>query len=220
MPHPYLATNPACVVCCRARPGDFYPLDDTAADQWICPSCVFDLPRCHRCHGLARELVVAAEEQRLCRMCTSGLVACVSCRALTDPSLRTDTADIVCPRCAAVFFDRCFSCARYSDATRYLSGGYRVCPHCADGFRTCGDCGTLLRSGRSCDPCVRSDRVWNYSYKPDPHFHGAGPLFLGLELEVIVPEHSYSDCVALAAGELGGLGYLKQDSSIRPTGFE
>lgn len=119
-----------------------------------------------------------------------------------------------------VFFDRCFSCARYSDATRYLSGGYRVCRRCADGFKSCSECGTLLRSGRACDPCVRADRVWNYSYKPDPHFHGVGPLFLGLELEIIVPEHSYSDCVALTSEALGGLGYSKQDSSIRPTEFE
>ncbi len=219
MPHPVLAANPACVACRRARAGDLYVLDEIP-DQWLCPSCVFEVPRCDRCRGLTREPITTAEDQRLCRSCAAGLVGCVSCRALTDPSLRTDTGEIVCARCAMVFFDRCFGCARYSDASRYVSGGQRVCRRCADGFRSCTECDTLLRAGRACDPCARPDRVWNYSYKPDPRFHGDGPLFLGLELEIIVPEHSYAECVALASEELGGLGYLKQDSSIRPTGFE
>jgi len=62
--------------------------------------------------------------------------------------------------------------------------------------------------------------VWNYTYKPDPVFHGDGPLFLGLELEIIVPDHSYRECSTLAIARLDDLGYLKTDSSIRPTGFE
>lgn len=165
-------------------------------------------------------MLPAAEDHRVCRGCAAGLVECVSCRALTDPGLRTDTGESACSRCAAVFFDICFGCGRFATATRYVSGGHRVCSLCAEGYEACAGCGTLRRPGRGCEPCRRGPDVWNYSYKPDPIFHGEGPLFLGLELEIIVPERHYTDCVTTATQALRGLGYLKQDSSIRPTGFE
>ncbi|MFF3228868.1 hypothetical protein ACFYV7_39170 [Nocardia suismassiliense] len=76
----------------------------------------------------------------------------------------------------------------------------------------------ILHEG-DCDSCDRPHHVWNYSYKPDPRFHGEGPLYLGMELEVIVP-HGYYRCVRLAYDELATLGYLKHDSSIQPSGFE
>ncbi|MEV0764136.1 hypothetical protein [Nocardia sp. NPDC050435] len=81
-------------------------------------------------------------------------------------------------------------------------------------------CATLVPVGEDCDPCENPGRVWSYSYKPDPRFHGEGPLHLGLELEVIVPDWRYSACVTEATEALGSLGYLKQDSSIQPCGFE
>ncbi|MFI9504190.1 hypothetical protein [Nocardia sp. NPDC052566] len=77
-----------------------------------------------------------------------------------------------------------------------------------------------MREDRLCDCCAHPSRVWSYGYKPDPRFHGTGPLYLGMELEIIVPDSRYSECVAVASDHLGGLGYLKHDSSIRPSGFE
>ncbi|MFF0499749.1 hypothetical protein ACFYU5_33445 [Nocardia aobensis] len=53
--------------------------------------------------------------------------------------------------------------------------------------------------------------MWNYTYRPDPRFHGTGPLYLGLELEIIVPEHRFDTCATLATDHLAGLGYLKRD---------
>ncbi|MEU6559418.1 hypothetical protein [Nocardia nova] len=73
---------------------------------------------------------------------------------------------------------------------------------------------------RRCESCTSRGKVWNYTYKPDPRFHGEGPLYLGLELEVIVPRSRYDTCAGLATDRLGGLGYLKRDSSIQPCGFE
>ncbi|MEU7764980.1 hypothetical protein AB0B25_07635 [Nocardia sp. NPDC049190] len=139
---------------------------------------------------------------------------------MTDPQVRTNTDEAVCLHCAAVFFDLCFRCSRYCASSRYVSGGHRACTRCAEQFESCPDCGTLLRGGRSCDCCARRPHVWNYSYKPDPRFHGKGPLYLGMELEIIVPDYRYGECVSVAGNYLGHLGYLKQDSSIRPTGFE
>ncbi|MFE9324030.1 hypothetical protein ACIHDR_41655 [Nocardia sp. NPDC052278] len=139
---------------------------------------------------------------------------------MTGPHERTDTDEVVCYRCATAFFDRCFNCGRHSAASRYVSGGMRACTRCAAGFSCCRDCGTLLRGQRGCELCAHPARVRNYSFKPDPRFHGEGPLFLGLELEIVVPEHTYADAVELATAQLGGLGYLKRDSSIQPGGFE
>ncbi|MFC9434770.1 hypothetical protein [Nocardia sp. NPDC057030] len=139
---------------------------------------------------------------------------------MTSPHLRTDTDESLCGRCAGVFFDLCGRCSRFSANSRYVSGGMRVCARCAQNYASCIDCDTLVRDGGHCDTCDRPVHVWNYSYKPDPRFHGEGPLYLGMELEVVVPDYCYHRCVRLACDQLGTLGYLKQDSSIQPNGFE
>ncbi|WP_146165152.1 helix-turn-helix domain-containing protein [Nocardia nova] len=134
--------------------------------------------------------------------------------------MRTDTDDPVCARCAGALFAACFSCGRFSADSRYISGGHRACPRCASRFHACPECGTLVQPGHGCEGCAQRGKVWNYTYRPDPRFHGTGPLYLGLELEIIVPEHRFDTCAGLATDQLGGLGYLKRDSSIRPSGFE
>ncbi|MFE9575376.1 hypothetical protein ACFYO1_03240 [Nocardia sp. NPDC006044] len=139
---------------------------------------------------------------------------------MTSPHLRTDTDESLCGRCAGAFFDLCGRCSRFSANSRYVSGGTRVCARCAQNYSTCIDCDTLVRDGGHCDTCDRPAHVWNYTYKPDPRFHGEGPLYLGMELEVVVPDHYYHRCVRVACDQLGTLGYLKQDSSIQPNGFE
>ncbi|MEV2225443.1 hypothetical protein AB0E01_37045 [Nocardia vinacea] len=161
-----------------------------------------------------------AEEYRLCRRCTAGWGGCVSCRRLTGPYQRTDCGEVVCGRCAEAFFDLCTSCSRFSATSRYLSGGGRICARCAEHYPSCRRCGTLTRADGDCDTCDHPHHVWNYNYKPDPRFHGNGPLYLGMELEIVVPEHQYRRCVTLAGDHLGPLAYLKRDSSIEPGGFE
>lgn len=178
------------------------------------------LTRCNGCRGIMLDPPVLADDYRLCRGCTQTWLPCVSCSRLTDPGMRTATSDPVCGNCAASFFDCCVRCRRYSAATRYVSGGSRVCPGCESHYNPCPACATLVRPGAACDPCGNPGRVWSYSYKPDPRFHGEGPLHLGMELEVIVPDWRYSQAVTETTDALGGLGYLKQDSSIQPCGFE
>ncbi|WP_406274553.1 amidoligase family protein [Nocardia sp. NBC_00881] len=213
---PDITLSAPCAVCGTRNPGDRYPIED----QPVCGDCVPQLSRCGHCREFAIALTETADERRLCARCVAGWLPCVSCAGVTDPRVRTDADEAVCLRCAAVFFDICFQCSRYSAATRYVSGGHRACTRCAGHYETCSDCGTLMRAGRTCDCCTRREHVWNYSYKPDPRFHGDGPLYLGMELEIIVPDHRYRECVAVAGDYLDDLGYLKQDSSIRPTGFE
>ncbi|MGH3737837.1 MAG: hypothetical protein ACRDT6_19830 [Micromonosporaceae bacterium] len=59
----------------------------------------------------------------------------------------------------------------------------------------------------------------DYSYKPPPVFHGVGPLFLGVEIEVETPDSYEQECAEIANEYLGDLGYLKQDGTII-NGFE
>ncbi|MEU4711697.1 hypothetical protein AB0G00_35280, partial [Nocardia salmonicida] len=131
-----------------------------------------------------------------------------------------DTGGFVCGICAHQLYDQCFQCERYTLHSRYVVGNQRACPACAQLQRSCRDCGTLISGRRGCDRCADPRALWNYSYRPDPIFHGTGPLFLGLELEVIVPDDRFDDAIAAATDALGSLGYLKRDSSIRPSGFE
>ena len=81
------------------------------------------------------------------------------------------------------------------------------------------DCGNGCCDPDTCDcgDCsgdTLSDLVYDYDYKPTPIFHGSGPLFLGPEIEVEVPEILTEECAAIAQSHLGKLGYLKADSSL------
>ncbi|MFC9965232.1 MULTISPECIES: hypothetical protein [Nocardia] len=165
-------------------------------------------------------LTDTAAGRRLCSDCATGLNACVSCAEVTFTGLRTDTGGFVCGICAHQLFDQCFRCERFTRHSRYVVGNHRTCPTCAQELCACPDCGTLLAGRRGCDRCADRHTLWNYTYRPDPIFHGTGPLFLGLELEVVVPEDCFDDAIATATDTLGSLGYLKRDSSIRPMGFE
>ncbi|MBE8524218.1 hypothetical protein ILP97_43225 [Amycolatopsis sp. H6(2020)] len=59
----------------------------------------------------------------------------------------------------------------------------------------------------------------DYSYKPAPVFHGIGPRYLGLELEINVPHDDLGQRIDDTVDTLAGLGYLKEDMSI-DYGFE
>ncbi|WP_231390443.1 hypothetical protein [Nocardia sp. CNY236] len=208
-----------CAVCGTRRAGPAGPRH-RVAEQLVCGSCITTVAVCDGCHERTLTLSDTAERTRLCSECTPRWCACVSCGLLSARHERTDTDHAVCVSCADVFFARCFACGRHSANSRYVSGGLRVCAVCASGYNGCTRCGTLLRGYGSCDWCAHPARVRNYSFKPDPRFHGTGPLYLGLELEIVVPYQCHDEAVELATEHLGTLGYLKRDSSIQPSGFE
>lgn len=206
-----------CPVCHR----EDHPAVCPVGSDLVCQACFAALRSCGRCRQPALALTTVVGVGLVCEGCAARYHPCTSCGELTGTGMRTEHDDPICPNCAYGLFDSCFGCDRFSASSRYLSGGYRACTHCAaTRYRECRECGTLLRENGSCDLCAHPGRVRSYSYKPDPRFHGDGPLYLGLELEVIVPEDRHSEAVAAATTGLGRLGYLKKDSSIQPTGFE
>ncbi|MEU4808112.1 hypothetical protein AB0H20_02825 [Nocardia fluminea] len=186
----------------------------------ICPPCALTCAQCYRCGARSITLTDTAVAGQLCSTCVSGLHPCGSCSEATFTRLPVDTGGFVCGICAHQLYDQCFQCERFTLRSRYVVGNLRACPACAQQQRACRDCGTLIAGRRGCDRCADPHALWNYSYRPDPIFHGTGPLFLGLELEVIVPDDRFDDAIATATDSLGSLGYLKRDSSIRPSGFE
>ncbi|MGN2636549.1 hypothetical protein ACTD5D_10220 [Nocardia takedensis] len=213
---PFSDPSTACAVCSTREAGRRYRV----GAQSVCSSCLSATVSCDGCHDQVLGAQATADGLRLCERCTAGWLDCVSCGLLSAPHERTDTDHVVCSACAGALFDRCFACGRHSGSSRYVSGGLRACTLCAAGFGACDRCGTLLRGHGSCDWCAHPARVRNYTFKPDPRFHGAGPLFLGLELEIVVPEDTRDEAVELASERLDRLGYLKADSSIQPGGFE
>ncbi len=63
--------------------------------------------------------------------------------------------------------------------------------------------------------------VQSYSYTPELMFHGDGPLFLGMELELNPGWRVDGDRLAETADtNLGSIAYLKEDGSLDAGGFE
>lgn len=105
---------------------------------------------------------------------------------------------------------------------RYDPGG--ECQTC----EPCDVCGELPGECVRCSDCDSHDctcndyyaddspRLHAYSYKPRFAFHGDGPTFYGMEIEV-TSDNSDAQ-LSIAECELGDLGYLVEDGSVR--GFE
>ena len=213
---PDLGLLDPCGICRSREPDIHVDIDGGRA----CPRCVLTCAQCYRCGTRSIALTETAEAGPLCSTCITRLHPCASCSEATFTRLPVDTGGFVCGICAHQLYDQCFQCERYTLHSRYVVGNQRACPECAQLQRSCRDCGTLICGRRGCDRCADPHALWNYSYRPDPIFHGTGPLFLGLELEVIVPDDRFDDAITTATDALGSLGYLKRDSSIRPSGFE
>jgi hypothetical protein len=137
-----------------------------------------------------------------------------------------------CDRCTTC--DRCGATAGHNHIAETIAGSL-ICPPCrAACYWRCGDCGGWNRDDHPCgNACTDDDddepggedddgeggRIHDYGYKPWPLFHGTGPLFLGLELEVATPLQRRSQAAQTAVSWLGSLGSLKADDSIGG-GFE
>lgn len=175
--------------------------------------------------------------QHLCATCAGQLPTCWSCqRPSIGLTFRSDTGRVICGQHVGwptYEWELCYRCGGVTQAPRGTEYGHRVCIPCQGAYDPCDGCGILIRPGESlCEECQGADacdddlfscgcgscqprEIYDYSYKPLPVFHGDGPVYLGLELEV---DGVGSVAAGIANEHLGGLGYLKEDSSI--TGFE
>ncbi len=166
----------------------------TVSDTWLCSECWIDWPRCDDWQDYTREITALI----------GGRDVCTGCRA---------------------HYLTCDACAAYAVDINAVDSGQQVCSECAaENYHECADCRTLIPLGeaycRSCPSPSRSNpHLFDSDYKPEPVFHGRGPLFLGMELEVKTPRSVLDEAVDLAVDHLGDLGYLKDERSIS-CGFE
>lgn len=189
------------------------PLDEdtsqtTGSGDVVCERCADDMTNCGRCGDLVEDTYQTINDSDYCESCRDyrNLSECDHCNRWARSTQRTDSGYDVCRLCAAEHYSVCDGSYCSTLIGRYED----YCDDCASEQETdCECCGTS--SG---------GLINSYSYKPEPIFHGDGPAYLGLELEISTSyRSSVSDAARVAHEHLGDLGYLKDDSSV-DSGFE
>ena len=109
-----------------------------------------------------------------------------------------------------------------------------LCQHCYDeSYTSCCRCGQLLRESEAyyestdeyderpyCASCChtldKDQSIHDYYYKPKAVFHGKGPRFFGVELEIDGAGERTSNALALLniANQDGDFAYIKHDGSL------
>ena len=175
----------------------------TSEGNGVCSDC---LRSCERCdwYGTESDDWHNVQDDRYCQDCYENhTFYCDYCESTYD-SDRGDYSrvdgDIWCDDCTGAHAYWCDNCDEY-------------------------------RRGDGCESCGSDDLdglIHNYSYKPNPVFHGdasaANNLFMGLELEMELNNISSSEYAKAVEGvsdlDKSDVCYLKHDASIRGTGFE
>ena len=145
--------------------------------------------------------------------------------------------EMLCPDCQEEHTRICDHCGNriWLDDV-YGDDDLTLCRHCRETYyETCYECGRLVEynsvrcdvDGETyCEDCynqlhVDPDGVQNYWFKPDPIFYGAGPRFMGVELEIdgAGENDEYANVIRSAANEDDVHIYVKHDGSL-DDGFE
>ncbi|MBF6275996.1 MULTISPECIES: hypothetical protein [Nocardia] len=207
-----------------------HPIDDnttvtTVEGDHLCRACADRLDTCDDCATPTRKRRSTVRGTDVCTECSIGWRRCRDCDRFDSDLVRVIGHGEVCDDCADSYLV-CDDCGSRADGLNETEAGADVCGRCEDAdYHRCGGCDILIRCWEDyCDTCAneRPDHhgVHSYSYKPEPDFHGTGPLYLGLELEIKTPRDVFEEAVELAIDRLGDIGYLKEDGSIQPCGFE
>ena len=109
------------------------------------------------------------DDTLLCEDCVDELTRTCDCCGdrIWNEDDEGDEDIILCERCRDNYYSRCDDCGRliHDDDACYVDG---------EDYPYCSDC--YERHARN--------YIHNYSYKPDPVFHGRGTMFFGVELEL------------------------------------
>ena len=164
-------------------------------------------------------------------------ITCETCRVSTQPDQSGECGCNFCEECAIGYLDgnscNCPICDDCRDTfppnSGYNIGDNTLCESCLEQYGNCDDCQTLIHydDSNNCDDCSRyycddcksnhdHTGIHEHSYKPEPIFHGHGPEFLGVELEVD-GGNGIDNLLDMSDDE--SLFYLKQDCSLID-GFE
>lgn len=164
---------------------------------------------------------------------------CDSCgKTCSAEQLIEFDGQLLCPACLESATILCVRCGTriWKDEN---AGDQRtpLCQHCYDAhYLTCSRCGRIIHQDDAyyedddgdeplCYACYtrhHSERGINdYYYKPTPVFHGSGPRFFGVELEIdgAGEDSSSAEKLLNIANARGDLLYCKHDGSL-DDGFE
>lgn len=188
---------------------------------------------CQSSHADSVEALEVLDDARrvylnVCQPCYRGVSSrCACCTlVLNTPQHGNGSGGWICYECVDHHAD-CAECQAFvnSDNIRELPSGDRVCQTCyQQHYGSCSRCGeTRTRDaldGGMCSRCLRGRVIRDHGYKPTPKFHGSGPLFYGVELEVECGDTDPTDAAHEVVNNLGdGLVYAKHDGSLN-SGFE
>ncbi|WP_245717143.1 hypothetical protein [Nocardia mikamii] len=207
-----------------------HPIDDnttvtTVEGDHLCRACADRLDTCDDCATHTRERRSTVRGTEVCTDCSIGWRRCRDCDRFDSDLVRVIGHGEVCDDCADSYLV-CDDCGSRADGLNETESGADVCGRCEDAdYHRCSGCDILIRCWEDyCDTCAnqRPDHhgIHSYSYKPEPDFHGTGPLYLGLELEIKTPRNVFDEATELAIDQLNDIGYLKEDGSIQPCGYE
>jgi hypothetical protein len=123
--------------------------------------------------------------------------------------------------------NRCDYCVNSNRDGGTNVGNEYWCEDCVSNNATyCEECDEYYRDGQGCENCGGGDgKVHQYSYKPNPIFHGGNDnnLYMGFELEMSYGDESdnYRSAIPdVLPLEQADVCYLKSDSSIEGWGYE
>lgn len=164
-------------------------------------------------------------------VCSDCVRVCEYCGRVggTSDSWYYISNDLWCEECYSSNAFHCERCESSYNANRVSwnsVNGNDWCEYCLENAYYCEGCDEY-NTESDCPRCGDDiGKVHNYSYKPNPIFHGwaTNNLYMGFELEMelnSIPGSEYMDAVKLVADlEEADVCYLKSDSSITGTGFE
>ena len=161
----------------------------------------FICSRCHEEHSITD--CTFFDNENLCPECVEEHTCiCSHCgNRIWQNDSHCDEYLILCQHCHDTYYDTCADCGRLVD----LSDLHYLSESSYDGY--CESCYNRRTNGAG----VRS-----YCYKPAPIFYGAGPRFLGVELEI--DNGGECDSNANLIQEVGNADhehiYIKHDGSL------
>lgn len=143
-----------------------------------------------------------------CEDCEENYAPCEWCSEEVNQGRATYTHPLLCPGCTSNDAVECQDCSEIG----HLDDRY-CCEECDEYF--CDSCYDDHYGGHNNG---RIPEVHDHSYTPHLVFHGDGPRFLGVEVEVDYGDDA--DPLINLAGEEFGHIYLKEDGSLGIMGVE
>lgn len=164
-------------------------------------------------------MTATAQDEDVCFHCDAEVIS--------EHTRTNIDGEFVCDDCTTLHYLQCDNCAHIFRTLLIVEDDSEsLCDDCAAaaGYHECLDCRYLVLGRSRCTGCENErrgcweDYVYGAGYKPYPRFHGDGPLFLGMELEINTPDFDTQLC-QLCQDRIDSLAYLKEDGSIS-VGFE